>query len=85
MDGLTDDEAGAFLLVKLLAQADQFVFHRLAGVFGAKDNDLLTGTGWPILAPDGIYQVVANAFEILAAFLLDFVGEFARVGFVLFW
>ena len=73
------DEAKALLLVELLAQVLDFVVEALAGVLHGLHNDLLAGAGRPLGAPDQVDQILVDG-PVLAALLLDLLGELARIG-----
>jgi len=74
-----DNEAQALFLFELLPDILDLVLKALARVFYGLDNDLLARARWPLVCPYQIDQVLIDGL-VLAAFLLDFVGEPACIG-----
>jgi hypothetical protein len=73
------DEAEALLFLELLAQVLNLLVETLARVLHGLHNDLLTGARGPLCPPYQIDEILVDGL-VLAALLLDLVGELARIG-----
>jgi hypothetical protein len=73
------DEAEALLLLELLAQVFNLLVEALARVLHGLHDDLLAWSRGPLSPPNQIDEILVDGF-VLAALLLDLVGELARIG-----
>ena len=76
---LTNDEAGTLLLFELLPQLFELTFDCLSRLLEGLHPHFFIWARRPLFAPHEVDKVLRNRYQILPAFLSDFLGQLTRI------